>query len=59
MFALALAFLIIAMGAAVFGFTGVAVGAASIAKVVFIAALIIAVLGAMVAVARRHPPPPP
>jgi uncharacterized membrane protein YtjA (UPF0391 family) len=56
MFGLALAFLIIAVAAAVFGFTGVATGAATIAKVVFVVALTIAVIGTVAAVVRRHPP---
>jgi uncharacterized membrane protein YtjA (UPF0391 family) len=56
MFGWALAFLIIAVAAAVFGFTGVATGAATIAQVVFVVALIIAVVGTIVAVVRRRPP---
>jgi uncharacterized membrane protein YtjA (UPF0391 family) len=56
MFGLALAFLIIAVAAAVFGFTGVATGAATIAKVVFVVALLIALIGTVAAVVRRHPP---
>ncbi len=56
MFGWALAFLIIAVAAAVFGFTGVATGAATIAQVVFVVALTIAVVGTIVAVVRRRPP---
>jgi uncharacterized membrane protein YtjA (UPF0391 family) len=56
MFGWALAFLIIAVVAAVFGFTGVATGAATLSRAVFVCALIVAVVGAMVAVARRNPP---
>jgi uncharacterized membrane protein YtjA (UPF0391 family) len=56
MFGWALAFLIIAVAAAVFGFTGVATGAATIAQVVFVVALMIGVVGTIVAVVRRHPP---
>jgi uncharacterized membrane protein YtjA (UPF0391 family) len=56
MFGWALAFLIIAVAAAVFGFTGVATGAATIAKAVFVVALMVAVMGTVVAVVRRHPP---
>lgn len=56
MFGWALAFLIIAVAAGVFGFTGVATGAATIAKAVFVVALMIAVIGAIAAVVRRHPP---
>ncbi len=56
MFGWALAFLIIAVAAAVFGFTGVATGAATIAKTVFVIALMVAVVGAIAAVVRRHPP---
>jgi uncharacterized membrane protein YtjA (UPF0391 family) len=56
MFGWALAFLIIAVAAAVFGFTGVATGAATIAQVVFVVALVIGVVGTIVAVVRRHPP---
>jgi uncharacterized membrane protein YtjA (UPF0391 family) len=54
MFAWALGFLIIAVVASVFGFTGVASGAADIAKVVFAVALLVAVVGAAVAGARRR-----
>ena len=56
MFGWALAFLTIAVAAAVFGFTGVATGAATIAQVVFVVALMIAVVGTIVAVVRRRPP---
>jgi uncharacterized membrane protein YtjA (UPF0391 family) len=56
MFGWAMAFLIIAVAAAVFGFTGVATGAATIAQVVFVVALTIAVVGTIVAVVRRRPP---
>ena len=56
MFGWALAFLVIAIVAAVFGFTGVASGAATLAKAVFAIAILVAVVGAIVAVARRHPP---
>lgn len=56
MYGWALAFLIIAIGAAVFGFTGVASAAASIAKLVFLAAVLVAVVGTIIAVARRNRP---
>jgi uncharacterized membrane protein YtjA (UPF0391 family) len=49
MFGWAALFLLIALVAAVFGFSGVAVGAASAAKVVFVAALLVTVLGAIIA----------
>jgi len=52
MFSWAIAFLIIALLAAVFGFTGLAVSAAGIAKIVFVVALILAVVSL---VAGRRP----
>lgn len=55
MFAWALASLVIALVAAVFGFTGVAAGAATLARAVFAAAMILAVMGAIIAVVRRPP----
>lgn len=55
MFGWALAFLIIALASAVFGYSGVASSAASIAKGVFVLALLVAVVGAVAAVARRNP----
>jgi uncharacterized membrane protein YtjA (UPF0391 family) len=48
--------LVVALVAAVFGFTGVAAGAATLARAVFAAAMIVAVMGAILAVARRNPP---
>jgi uncharacterized membrane protein YtjA (UPF0391 family) len=42
MFAWAIAFFVIALVAAVFGFTGIAVSAAGMAKVIFIIALVLA-----------------
>lgn len=56
MYGWALAFLIIAVAEVVFGFTGVATGSATIAKAVFGVALMIAVVGTIVAVVRRHRP---
>lgn len=44
MFSWAIAFFIIALLAAVFGFTGLAVSAAGIAKIIFVVALILAVV---------------
>ena len=54
MFGWAMAFLVIALVSAVFGFTGVASSAAGIAKGVFVIALLVAVVGAIAAVARRN-----
>ncbi|HWM85233.1 MAG TPA: DUF1328 domain-containing protein [Kofleriaceae bacterium] len=54
MFGWALAFLVIATAAGVFAFSGVAAGAASISKVVLAIALLVAVMGAVVAVVRRR-----
>lgn len=56
MFRLALAFFLIAVVAGIFGFTGVAVGASSVAKIVFGAALTLGVIGAVIALLRRNPP---
>lgn len=42
MFAWAITFFVIALVAAVFGFTGIAVSAAGMAKVIFIIALVLA-----------------
>jgi len=54
MFSWALVFLLIALVAAIFGFTGIAASAAVFAKIIFIAALIMAFLS--VAAGRRTPP---
>jgi uncharacterized membrane protein YtjA (UPF0391 family) len=51
MFSWAIAFFIIALVAAVFGFTGLAVSAAGIAKIIFVVALILAIVS--FAVGRR------
>ncbi len=51
MFSWAIAFFIIALVAAIFGFTGLAVSAAGIAKIIFVVALILAVVS--FAVGRR------
>jgi len=48
MFSWALAFFIIAIIAAIFGFGGIAASAAGAAKIVFIVALILAVVGLVV-----------
>jgi len=52
MFSWAIAFFIIALLAAIFGFTGLAVSAAGIAKIIFVVALILAVISL---VAGRRP----
>ncbi len=52
MFSWAIAFVVIALIAAVFGFTSVAVSAAGIAKIIFIVALILAIVSF---VAGRRP----
>ena len=44
MFSWAIAFFVIALIAAIFGFTGLAVSAAGIAKIIFIVALILAII---------------
>lgn len=51
MFSWAIAFFIIALIAAIFGFTGLAVSAAGIAKIIFVVALILAIVS--FAVGRR------
>jgi len=51
MFSWAIAFFIIALVAAIFGFTGLAVSAAGIAKIIFVVALILAIVS--FAVGRR------
>ena len=51
----ALAFFIIAIIAAVFGFTGIAVGAAEIAKVLFFIFLALFVISLLVGMFRRSP----
>ncbi len=53
MFSWAITFFIIALLAAIFGFTGIAASAAGIAKIIFIVALILAVIS--FAVGRRPP----
>jgi uncharacterized membrane protein YtjA (UPF0391 family) len=44
MFSWAIAFFILALVAAIFGFTGLAVGAAGIAKIIFVVALVLAIV---------------
>jgi uncharacterized membrane protein YtjA (UPF0391 family) len=51
MFSWAIAFFVIALLAAIFGFTGIAASAAGIAKIIFIVALILAIVS--FAVGRR------
>ena len=53
MFSWALAFFVIALIAAVFGFGGIAASAVGIAKIIFVVALILAVVSL---VAGRRPP---
>jgi len=48
----ALAFFIVALVAAVFGFTGIAAGAVAIGKVLFVGFLILAVLSLIVGLVR-------
>jgi len=55
MFSWALAFFVIALIAAIFGFTGLAVGAAGISKLIFIVALVLAVVSFVAG--RRSPAP--
>jgi uncharacterized membrane protein YtjA (UPF0391 family) len=52
MFGWALAFLVIALVAAVFGFGGIAASAAGIAKIIFVVALLIAIVGFVVGMGR-------
>ena len=49
----ALIFMLVALAAAIFGFTGVAVGAAAIAKVIFFLFLIFFLLSLVTAIGRR------
>ena len=55
MFSWAIAFLVIAILAGIFGFLGIATSAAGIAKVIFVVALILAVVGFVMG--RRGMPP--
>jgi len=48
-------FFVIALIAAVFGFTGIAVGAAEIAKVLFFIFLVLFVISLLVGLFRRSP----
>lgn len=54
MFSWAIAFFVIALLAAIFGFTGLAASAAGIAKIIFIVALILAIISFVAG--RRGPP---
>lgn len=56
MFRAAIAFFIIAIIAAIFGYGGVAEGAADIGKVLFVGFLVIAVLALVVGMVRRPRP---
>jgi uncharacterized membrane protein YtjA (UPF0391 family) len=56
MFGWALAFFVIALVAALFGFTGIAAGAAGMAKIIFFVALAIAIIGAIAAAVRGRSP---
>jgi uncharacterized membrane protein YtjA (UPF0391 family) len=49
-------FFVIALIAALFGFSGIASGAAGIAKILFFAFLIIAAISLIVGLARGHAP---
>ena len=51
----AVVFFVIALIAAVFGFTGIAVGAAEIAKVLFFIFLVLFVISLIVGLVRRGP----
>ena len=53
MFAWAIAFFLVALIAAIFGFTGIAVSAAAMAKVIFIVALVLAVVSLVMGRRRR------
>ena len=50
----AFAFLVIALLASLIGFTGIAAGAASMAKIVFLGALVVAVVGTIISAARNR-----
>jgi uncharacterized membrane protein YtjA (UPF0391 family) len=52
----ALAFFIVALIAAFFGFSGIAVGAASIGKILFVGFLILAAISLLVGLARGRGP---
>jgi uncharacterized membrane protein YtjA (UPF0391 family) len=54
----ALVFFIVAIIAAVFGFGGIAVGAAAIAKVLFFLFLILFLVSLVMGLGRRGVPPP-
>lgn len=54
MFGWAIAFLVIAVGAMLLGFTGIAAGAASLAKLVFLVTIIAVVIAGLVAAASRR-----
>ena len=54
MFSWAIAFFVIALLTAIFGFTGLAASAAGIAKIIFIVALILAIISFVAG--RRGPP---
>jgi len=51
----AVVFFLVAIVAAIFGFTGIAAGAAEIAKVLFVIFLILFVASLIVGVLRRNP----
>ena len=53
----ALTFFIVALVAALLGFTGIAVAAAGIAKILFYIFLILFVVSLVVSLMRRRPPP--
>lgn len=53
MFGWALIFLVVALLAAIFGFGGIAGTAAGIAKIIFVVALVLAIGGFLVNLARR------
>ena len=56
MFGWALAFLVLALLAAFFGFGGIAASAAGIAKIIFFVALALALIGAIAAATRGRGP---
>jgi uncharacterized membrane protein YtjA (UPF0391 family) len=51
----AIVFLVVALVAALFGFTGIAVGAASIAKILFVVFIILFILSLLFGGLRRGP----
>jgi uncharacterized membrane protein YtjA (UPF0391 family) len=59
MFGWAVAFLTIALIAAILGFGGIAVFAVEVAKIVFVVALVLFVVSAVIGLVRAHTPTAP